>query len=266
MNSNHADRFLVGLLLALWLGGCANSARTASEPPVRSWWPDGSQWIRSVRKSAVNPAILVPLAGAVLIQAADWDERISDWAIDTTPLFGSNDAANQASDTLVTGCHIAMVASALAVPGNGSPWKTKAGRLTAGYGSMLIADTLTGAGKAYFKRERPLGSGRDGFPSRHSTLAFSYATSAAYNVDRLEISVPWRRVTQWGITMTAAAGAWARVEGGNHYPTDILVGGVIGGFVSAVINEAFFGNASPIQVSAVADAGQGVCFKVRMAY
>jgi hypothetical protein len=257
---------LAGMLFALWLGGCANSARTAPRPSFVDWWPDASRWKKAVGQTAIHPSTWGPLAGAVLIQAANWDEKISEWAIENTPVFGSNDAASQASDTLVTGCQIVMAGSALAVPGDGSPWKSRAARLAAGYGSMLISDTITGAGKEYFKRQRPLGSGRDGFPSRHSTLAFSYATSAVYNLGQIQISAPWRRAGQWGVTMTAVAGGWARVEAGHHYPTDVLVGAVIGSFVSSVIHQAFFNSDSNIQMTATTDARQGFYLKMQIAF
>jgi len=44
-----------------------------------------------------------------------------------------------------------------------------------------------------------------------------------------------------GFGVIAAGTAWARVEGGVHYPSDVLAGMALGHFVAAFINDAFMG-------------------------
>ena len=39
----------------------------------------------------------------------------------------------------------------------------------------------------------------------------------------------------------AAGTAWARIEAGEHYPSDVLVGYALGHFFSAFIQDAFLG-------------------------
>ena len=42
---------------------------------------------------------LIPAAGAAAFAVDDFDEKVSDWAIERTPVFGSQDAAKNASDS-----------------------------------------------------------------------------------------------------------------------------------------------------------------------
>ena len=56
----------------------------------------------------------MPLAGAVVIGAADLDDNISDWAVREKPLFGNN--AADTSDTLLDISTGALVLSAVLAP------------------------------------------------------------------------------------------------------------------------------------------------------
>jgi len=41
--------------------------------------------------------------------------------------------------------------------------------------------------------------------------------------------------------MSATATAWARVEAGKHYPSDVLAGAALAHFVTVFIHDAFLG-------------------------
>jgi hypothetical protein len=86
--------------------------------------------------------------------------------------------------------------------------------------------------KVIFRRERPLynnaagdffvsGLGTSGsFPSSHSTIAWSLAGAVAG-----EYPSPW---VQLGVYSIASSVSLTRVLGQEHFPTDVLVGGVAG--------------------------------------
>jgi hypothetical protein len=43
---------------------------------------------------------LVPLAGAAVFAIDDFDEKVSDWAVEHNPIFGTEDTAADTSTTL----------------------------------------------------------------------------------------------------------------------------------------------------------------------
>jgi len=54
-----------------------------------------------VTKVAIRePETWVPLTAAAVIAAANWDREISDWASENTPVFGSQQSADDASDDI----------------------------------------------------------------------------------------------------------------------------------------------------------------------
>jgi membrane-associated phospholipid phosphatase len=52
-----------------------------------------------------------------------------------------------------------------------------------------------------------------------------------------------------GIETLAAGTAWARVEAGAHYPSDVLAGAALGRFVSVLLHDAFLDSSTPPIVS-----------------
>jgi hypothetical protein len=76
-----------------------------------------------------DPVTWAPAAGAALFAVDDWDERVSDWAVDHHPLFGSTEGAIDASDRLRNATHIGMALTALVAPPRKSPWGSRVERL-----------------------------------------------------------------------------------------------------------------------------------------
>jgi len=97
--------------------------------------------------------------------------------------------------------------------------------------SLAITETL----KYSLRRERPgegSGSGQffqgsGSFPSTHATLAWSLAS-----VIGNEYPKPFPRILAYG---TAAMVSYSRVRAGQHFPTDVFVGGLIGQLVARQI-------------------------------
>jgi membrane-associated phospholipid phosphatase len=46
---------------------------------------------------------------------------------------------------------------------------------------------------------------------------------------------------QAGNILTASAVGWARIEAGDHYPSDVLAGAALGHFLTSFICKAFMG-------------------------
>jgi membrane-associated phospholipid phosphatase len=182
----------------------------------------------------------VPLTGAAVIAATDGDRRLSDWAREKTPVFGSHDAALDASDRYrLYASGSAWAVFAVAPPHNAANW---AGEKTAdGAGNLLglaLARNTTGVLKPATHRERPHGGPvHDSFPSAHATDAFAHASMARYYANDFGVGP----APHYGIDaltgLFAAATAWGRVEGGVHYPTDVLVGAALANFTTRFILE-----------------------------
>ena len=105
---------------------------------------------------------------------------------------------------------------------------------------MLVTEGATGLIKDATNRTRPNG-GSGSLPSGHSSFAFSSAALANRNLESIPLSEEVRLPLQAGNILLATSIAWARVEGRNHYPSDVLVGSALGNFLSAFIHDAFLG-------------------------
>lgn len=207
-------------------------------------WPGFAQLGKSAVDAAGDPNTWVPAAGAMVFGVTGWDRNVSSWASRKTPVFGSRSAAKKASDTLVEVESLAMYASALGTPSGDEPlpWVLhKAGGLVVGLVAHGVALSVTGGIKNTAGRKRPDESNWESFPSGHATSAFVYASLSRRNLDATHVPPLAREVLDGGLTLTAAAAAWARVEGEKHYPSDVLAGAAIGSFVGALFNDAFLG-------------------------
>jgi membrane-associated phospholipid phosphatase len=102
-------------------------------------------------------------------------------------------------------------------------------------------------------RKRPSGGSNDSFPSGHATVAASFSTLAAKNIEAMQLSKTAEISSDIGLGVIAAGTAWARVEAKAHYPSDVLAGIAIGHFLSAFINDAFLGNEKSRGISSAAD-------------
>ncbi len=234
--------FLPIVLLPAILTGCATL------PNGRGWGQDATLrpgWHRvreSLAHAACSPATWTPAAAALAMQIDHMDRRVSRWASDSTPVFGSRRAAGKASDDLEWAGQAACVLSILATPSGRTPreWtvnKLKGGALDAG--ATALTEGIIGSLKVTAARRRPDLSNRRSFPSGHAGNAAIGATLASRNM-RSFLRGKRARTASDGIASIIAVGcAWARVEAKKHYPSDVLFSLALGHFIGAFVSDAF---------------------------
>ncbi len=180
------------------------------------------------------------MLAAALLQIDDWDEDISDRLREDTPLFGSSEDAERASDDLRDLTAAAYLGTALIAPVSEQENRilTKAKLIGSEWATVKAARFITSDLKDLSGRERPNALDKRSFPSGHTTTASVQAQMATLNISRLQIGEDYQRSLSWSVEGMAALTGWARVEAGMHYPTDVLVGWTIGYF-TAHLAQAF---------------------------
>lgn len=211
--------------------------------------PAAAQTRRVTLSHAVRDAFLdvqtwLPAAAAVVFAAADLDDPVSDWATEHTPLFGSRDAARNASDYLYWALQAETLATVLARPTGevDKPWwQAQAKPLGVELLAAGVPAGITQGLKPLANRRRPDGSDNRSFPSGHATSAFSMAALSNRNLDAMNPSPGIKYPLQIGNVLMASGTAWARIEGAQHFPSDVLAGAAIGHFFSAVLHDVWLG-------------------------
>ena len=219
--------------------------------------PDGSRWGDSatlapgwqrVKASAVDaaksPWVWAPLVGAAVLQVDSWDEDVADWASDDTPVFGSVQSAEDWSDGLRDASVLGYAASVLATPSgefDGDWLAAKARGAAVGVGAFAATAGVTSGLKSAASRERPNGAGDESFPSGHASTTAVFGTMTVRNLQNIDAAPALRTTLEIGAGAVTAGTAWARVEAGAHYPSEVLVGVALGNFMGAFFTEAFLG-------------------------
>jgi membrane-associated phospholipid phosphatase len=198
----------------------------------------------AVRDAFLDVQTWLPAAAAVVFAAADLDDPVSDWATEQTPLFGSRDAARNASDYLNWALQAETLATVLARPTGevDKPWwQAQAKPLGVELLAAAVPAGITQGLKPLANRRRPDGSDHRSFPSGHATSAFSMTALSNRNLDVMNPAPGIKYPLQIGNILIASGVAWARVSGDQHFPSDVLAGAAIGHFFSAVIHDVFLG-------------------------
>jgi membrane-associated phospholipid phosphatase len=235
--------------------------------------PDGSRWGANATitpgwqrvgeaalDAARNPWVWGPLAGAAILQIDSWDEDVSDWAHDSTPVFGSESNAADWSTGLQVASVAVYVSSVLATPSgevDGDWFAAKAKGTAVGLGAFAVTSGVTSGLKSVVSRERPDGSDDDSFPSGHASTAAVFDTLTVRNLKTIDMSPALRTTLVVGTGAITAGSAWARVEANKHYPSDVLVGVAIGNYMAAFFTDAFMGLAPDSRLGFSAEPAPG---------
>jgi PAP2 superfamily len=231
-------------LLIAWVAGCSTL------PNGRGWGEDATLtpgWARvgqAAVQAARDPRVWVPLAGAAVFQIDGWDQRVSDWARRDTPMFGSQANAERWSNSLRSASVIADGATVLFTPSGdvASDWildKVKGSAVDLAAATAAI-ETSSGL-QRLTDRTRPNGTNDMSLPSGHTTTSAAYTQLASRNLDVIDLDPLARRALDFGLGALTVGTAWARVEAGEHFPSDTLVGMTIGNFFGHWFDAAFLG-------------------------
>lgn len=196
----------------------------------------------SAREAARSPWVWGPLAGAAVMQVDSWDKDVSEWARDETPIFGSEGSAQDWSDGLRNASAAGYAVSVIATPTGASDggWvAAKARSAAVGVGAFAVTGGLTEALKVTTSRERPNGIDDKSLPSGHAANAAVFNTLTVHNLQAIDMNSRLRTTLEIGAGAVTVGTAWARVESGDHYPSDVLVGMALGNFVGRFFAQAF---------------------------
>jgi len=248
---------LVAALLVASCGTMRSGGRWGEGATLR---PGGARLLSAARGAALDPWTWGPLAGAGVIAIGGWDEDISDWAREETPVFGSQQDASDMSDDLHDLERQGWLVTVLATPSGSEAWPwavDKAKGFAVEWSATFATSALTSELKSLTDRTRPDGSNERSFPSSHASDAFAYFALARRNLDAIDVSPLVRGSAKVGLGVVASGTAWARVEAGVHYPTDVLVGAALGNFVACFVHDAFLGLPEDVQVTASVEPDVG---------
>lgn len=162
-------------------------------------------------------------------------------------------------------CTAAQLATLLATPSgeDAGEWITNKIK-----GEVVEAAAIGATGfatnelKSATARERPNGADSESFPSGHSSIASVHAELAIYNLESVDMSPGWKSTATIGIRAAAFGTAWARVEGGWHYPSDTLAGMALGNFLASFATRAFMGDQAKSLSLSMTDGGAMVEWNV----
>jgi membrane-associated phospholipid phosphatase len=187
---------------------------------------------------------LLPAAGAIIFAASDLDQEVSDWATDHTPLFGSQETAQEVSDYLRGALWAEAFATLIATPSGSEaePWLYAKAKGFAVEGLVLgVTSGVTQGLKRLTDRTRPDDTDALSFPSGHASGSFAAATLSNRNLASINLAPGVKYPLYISNILLASGSAWARVEGGKHFPSDVWAGAALGHFLSAFIHDAFIG-------------------------
>jgi membrane-associated phospholipid phosphatase len=225
--------------------------------------PTARQWRQSATAAAKDPRSWVPAAAALAIAVSGRDHDISADASREAHVFGSREDAEERSNSLKGAAHVIMLATALLPNDENDPFATRLAIAAANEVTTVPNALATAAFKKATGRSRPDESDEYSLPSGHASVAASYAAVSAKNLENARVSDATRRSLLVVSELLVAGTAWARVEAGKHYLTDVLAGAALGNLVTRTIDRAFRDRGVPVTLKIrPAPGGAAVWFTV----
>ena len=231
-------------LAVLTLTGCATLSTRGNWGGNVTVAPGWARVRRAALSAVTDPWVWGPLAGAAALQAGNLDHRLSRWGRTHTPIFGSNANATRWSYRLRSASVGMDIAAILFAPSGrfGKSWLEDKAK---GYLVNLVAATTAIESNTLISRsvhrERPNHANDHSFPSNHTTASAVYTRLAMLNLEQIPMDQGVRDALDAGLHGLTFATAWARIEGGWHYPSDTLFGMALGNFCADFFTRAFMG-------------------------
>jgi membrane-associated phospholipid phosphatase len=197
---------------------------------------------RAALNALVDPQTFIPAAGALVFGLSKWDKKVSHWATEHTPIFGST--SNAANDALYLEIplYTEVFITALATPSgdDSKDWVySKLKGLAVEGAAELVTAGATSLLKDATGRTRPNGNGKASFPSGEASAAFSSVALSNRNLDSIELPKEVKVSLKVVNILLGSGVAWARVEAQAHFPSDVLAGAALGNFLSATVHDSF---------------------------
>lgn len=168
------------------------------------------------------------------------DQKISDWASTTNPIYGSTERAKAASNFFKDAARVASITAigGEMIAGGFGSQSLMRDALTLSAAALAIYATgeITAEVKGSSARLRPDQSDRRSFPSGHTSEATVLATLANRSIARMDLPTGLSLAAQGAVAATAVGTAWGRVEGAKHYPSDVLAGAALGYFFGTFLD------------------------------
>lgn len=242
------SRFVLTGVMACLAAGCGHT-----RPSGGAWGEDATLspgWAavkRAAAEAAADPYTWAPAAAAAALQIDDADRDLAADIRREKPLFGSAAAAADASDWLRLGAVGLFAGLGLGAPSPEDPARrreTKARGLGAGGAALGVTLAATDGLKSVTGRTRPNGSDDRSLPSGHASVTAAASRLSAETLDYYALSDGARTAADAGLAALTGVTGWARIEAGEHYPSDVLLGAALGNFVAKFITRAFVAPAS----------------------
>jgi len=201
--------------------------------------------LKKIPRAALNaledPQTFLPAAGALVFGLSKWDKKVSHWATDHTPIFGSTTNASNDALYFEIPLYTEVFITAVGTPSgdDSKDWVySKLKGMAVEGGAELATVGVTSLLKDTTGRTRPDGGGNS-FPSGEASAAFSSVALSNRNLDSIEIPQEVKIPLKVTNILLATTVAWARVEAQAHYPSDVLAGAALGNFFSLTVHDSF---------------------------
>ena len=231
-------------LAAMVLCSCATMPNGRGWGQDATWRPGWERVQTAAADAARDPWVWAPLIGAAAFQIDHCDREVSDWAREHTVVFGSQENAEDWSDTLRTASVLAHYATIAATPSGttSEEWLVNKAKGTL-VSVVAVSSTglITQGLKKAVDRERPNGLASESFPSGHTSASAVHTRLAARNLRSIEMNEETRWWLDGGLTVLTIGTSWARIEAGWHYPSDTLFSMALGNFIASFVYDAFMG-------------------------
>jgi len=212
----------LSLLTMTALGGCTVKNNEAA-----------LHCLKTATVNAVSdPMTWAPLAGAGVLYATPYDEKITDYFI-AHPWTGEEDNGERARDvnTFLT------LGTAVLVPEE--RWQERGRRVVVELVTIRIARVSSSILEANIKKETPDGRNEYAIGSHHAVSPFAGSALTRRNVEGMGLP-PWAGYGIVGASyLSAGASALSRVEDGGHSFADQLVNASIGNMIGLFFHDLF---------------------------